>query len=48
MVTQAKKLVKTEAWSLKGHNHSETVTKCMIFPFIEIPGKAGAGMHPST
>ena len=35
MATEAKKLLKTEAQLLKAHACDETVTKHMIFPFIE-------------
>ena len=34
MATQAKDLLKTEARLPKAHDHDETVTKHMIFPFI--------------
>ena len=39
---------KLKLWSLKTHDCDETVTKHMIFLFIEIPGKPGAGMYLST
>ena len=33
MVTQAKKLIKTKSDHIILHNHNETVTKHMVFPF---------------
>ena len=48
MVTQAKELVKLKLGCLKAHDCGETVTKDMIFLFIEIPGKPSARKHLST
>ena len=48
MATEEKKLLKLEIDCLKAHDHDETVTKHIMFPLIEIPGKSGAEMNLST
>ena len=48
MVTQAKELLKLKLGHLKAHNHDETVTKHLIFLFIEIASKPSARINLST